>query len=254
MPPTPPTLAYALTAAAQGSRELIALCEAPDYAYTLSLSNETGAPHAFKLKTNAPRRWVVRPSTGVVAAGEAVQVTVKVNRTSPLIGIEGDRQRILTAPISDTEAARLRSLRETNPREASPQLREDSPGVTRGSVTPQFAALPVPLAMPGSEAAVVAAAAPSSAAQVPELTARELPSPELAEFASPPSSGSMYLSALPSPRYSPQMNRSITEQPPLSPSQAVPSATLPPPSTSHQPVPSPQILAEVRHKSVALPR
>ena len=161
------------------------------YEYIVSLCNTTETPQAFKCKTNAPRRWLVRPSTGVISPGEAVDVSIKVNRSSSLDGLQDDRQRILCAPISPEEAERLRLLRETNPREASPPLQEDTPGLTQALVIPQFVGLVAtevraaasvqPLSAAAASVSLASSAEPAAAPMVSPF-----PSPRLTRTSPPP--------------------------------------------------------------------
>lgn len=44
---------------------------------TMHLTNETGSPAAFKVKTTAPKKYCVRPNTGYVKAGETIDVQGK---------------------------------------------------------------------------------------------------------------------------------------------------------------------------------
>jgi hypothetical protein len=117
--------------------DLVSRCEAPEYAIVVALRNIGAAPQAFKCKTNAPRRWSVRPNGGVVEPGETVEVCIRVmQRASALAGIEDDRHLILSAPVSEHDAARLRELRDSN------NLHSETPGVSQTRLTPTFASLP----------------------------------------------------------------------------------------------------------------
>ena len=108
---TPAATQVALTAEPH-STELSVKCVAPEYSIALILSNGTSLHHCFKLKTNAPRRWSVRPNGGVLAPGETAALSIKVIRTSAdFRGIEDDRHLIVSVPVSPAEAVALREQR-----------------------------------------------------------------------------------------------------------------------------------------------
>ncbi len=154
------------------SSELAFDCSAPEYAISLVLSNGTASHHCFKLKTNAPRRWSVRPNGGVLAPGETAALSIKVMRNSPdFRGIEDDRHLIVSVPVSPAEAAALREQRAAAPRTSPTRPDVNEPGASRTHITPRFASLP-PL-RPQGAASASPAASPGSAMHSP------LPSPLL---------------------------------------------------------------------------
>eukprot|EP00900_Chrysochromulina_parva_P000750 jgi/Chrpa1/10676/Chrysochromulina_OHIO_Genome00006316-RA len=171
---TPAATQVALTAEPH-STELSVKCVAPEYSIALILSNGTSLHHCFKLKTNAPRRWSVRPNGGVLAPGETAALSIKVIRTSAdFRGIEDDRHLIVSVPVSPAEAVTLREQRAAAPRTSPARPDVSEPGASRTHITPRFATLPVPLP---SEAATAGTAASSPAAPPGSTMYSPLPSP-----------------------------------------------------------------------------
>lgn len=125
--------------------DVVVNCDAPDYAIVITLSNQSSAHQVFKLKTNAPRRWSVRPNGGILAPGATAIVSIKVIRRatdSMLIGIQDDRHLIVSAPVSADDATVLRNQREQQPRISQLRPDADEPGASCTHVTPRFASLP----------------------------------------------------------------------------------------------------------------
>lgn len=157
------------------STELSVKCVAPEYSIALILSNGTSLHHCFKLKTNAPRRWSVRPNGGVLAPGETAALSIKVIRTSAdFRGIEDDRHLIVSVPVSPAEAVALREQRAAAPRTSPARPDVSEPGASRTHITPRFASLPVPVP---SEAATAGTAASSPAAPPGSTMYSPMPSP-----------------------------------------------------------------------------
>ena len=118
-------------------------CSAPEYRITLRMTNDTGSHQAWKMKTNAPQRWSVRPNGGVLNPGEAVDVAFKLCGVS-MEGIESDRHLIINAPVAIAVAARLSEQRRQNPRASLDVPNLETPGVGQRRMTPVFTHLPPP--------------------------------------------------------------------------------------------------------------
>ena len=139
--------------------EIVAECTAAGgHRILVRLSNAGGASHvAYKCKTNAPRRWSVRPNGGVLAPGEEVDVTFRLCG-SDVDTLEDDRHLILSAPVSADQAQRLRDQRAVRPRSslALPDL--DTPRVSQHRVIPRFDVWPASsMLSPASQATPVPA-------------------------------------------------------------------------------------------------
>ena len=134
--------------------ETVVDCDGPDYNMLIDLSNPTSSFHCFKLKTNAPRRWSVRPNGGVLAPGETATLSIRfILRAQDLRGLEDDRHLIVSAPVSAEDAAALREQRELHPRASPPRPDADEPEASRTHVTPRFVSLPASVSASNGPAA-----------------------------------------------------------------------------------------------------
>ena len=115
-----PDLSLALSTKST-SEDISAACTAASgFKIVVKLSNASASSHqAYKCKTNAPRRWSVRPNGGVIAPGEEIEVVFKLCG-STMQGLAQDRHLILTAPVAADEARRLLKQRAERPR-SSPE-------------------------------------------------------------------------------------------------------------------------------------
>ena len=137
-----PDLSLALSTKST-SEDISAACTAASgFKIVVKLSNASASSHqAYKCKTNAPRRWSVRPNGGVIAPGEEIEVVFKLCG-STMQGLAQDRHLILTAPVAADEARRLLKQRAERPR-SSPEAPDlETPGVSQRRLTPQFDAWP----------------------------------------------------------------------------------------------------------------
>jgi len=91
----------------------------PELSATLRLVNGGDRPLGYKAKTNTPRRWLVRPNSGVIEPGSSLSVIFTL--LSPLAesgqnraglidarSLSDDRFLLISAPVSPDEAAALR--------------------------------------------------------------------------------------------------------------------------------------------------
>lgn len=115
---------------------------AESYRIVLHLHNECSGALAFKCKTNAAERWLVRPNCGVLDPDASIEVVFKLALQSPeaamLAAAEFDRHLILSAPVSALDAARLRLRRQQHPRSSLDIPNLDTTGTSQLRVTPRF--------------------------------------------------------------------------------------------------------------------
>jgi hypothetical protein len=116
-------------------------CAPPAYCVIIRLHNDTTDHHAFKCKTNAPRRWSVKPNGGVIDPGESVEVAFKLCGPS-LEGLDIDRHLLLEAPVAAADVARLRTQRQQNPRSSINMPDLDTPRLRQRRLTPRFGTRP----------------------------------------------------------------------------------------------------------------
>lgn len=106
------------------------------------LLNDSLMAQAFKVKTNGPRRWSVKPNGGVLSAGECAEVTFKLiaqsNLDTAAATTEFDRHLILSAPVDSLNAARLRQQRLQSPRSSLDTPTLETPSVSQLRITPIF--------------------------------------------------------------------------------------------------------------------
>ena len=138
------------------TRDVTIECAAPDYAIYLELCNESSQHQVFKLKTNAPGRWFVKPNGGIIAPGEKAYLSIRVAQRDNMRGVEDDRHLVLSAPISAAEAEEIRGHRESQPRSSPHKPRADDPDASLLRVTPSF-----PVAAPSSADAAPMALSPT---------------------------------------------------------------------------------------------
>ena len=155
-------------------------CKEPTYKVIVRLSNTSAEGHqAFKCKTNAPRRWSVKPNGGILNPGQSIDVYFKLASQSEAAAAaafeNSDRHMIVSAAVSAEEAARLQQQRKDHPRSslAAPDL--GMPGVSQIRVTPVFQL----------DAAHAAAAAPANAVQTAADAAPAIAAPSAVSLTSP---------------------------------------------------------------------
>ena len=122
-------------------------CRAPGYRIVVQLVNGETEPQIFKCKTSAPRRWSVRPNSGVLDPGESVDVTFKLAAQSEEAAnaakVDPDRHLIVSSVVRVEVAEGLRTQRKQHPPTFdAPML--DSPGASQLRVSPIFSA-PLPI-------------------------------------------------------------------------------------------------------------
>ena len=168
-------------------------CEGPEYCIELELHNASPSQHVcFKLKTNAPGRWSVRPNGGVIAPQATAALSIKVIKRAPnLMGVDQDRHLIVSVPISAEDAVVLQEQRELHPRASPQRPLADEPGTSHTHIVPRFSSLPAlqsgltttpPLPVNSCSAAIGSGSPLPSTAMLTPI-ASPAPSPHM--FASP---------------------------------------------------------------------
>ena len=87
---------------------------APALTATLLLANTSEVPLGYKAKTNAPRRWLVRPNIAAIPPGGTLRVSLSLlGPPGSLLAVSSlneDRVLILSAPLEEEETLRRRGL------------------------------------------------------------------------------------------------------------------------------------------------
>ncbi len=92
----------------------------------------------FKVLTNAPRRWTVRPNSLAIRPGVSVDVSLSIAAGAAGEDASEDRHLILYVPVTAEEAARVAEARRTKrPREGAPieRLQQGNDGVGHVRIT-----------------------------------------------------------------------------------------------------------------------
>jgi hypothetical protein len=156
----------------------------PELSTTLRLVNGSDVVLGYKAKTNAPRRWLVRPNSGVIEPGASFAVDLSL--LSPLVtgaeiadrragmldvrSIADDRFLLISAPVSPEEAAVLRERRADGARADCPSLHQDHPAASLSRLAVRLMLRPPPVApSPRSRSLSVSSAHSSPAPPSPQL-------------------------------------------------------------------------------------
>lgn len=159
----------------------------PELSTTLQLVNGGDVLLGYKAKTNAPRRWLVRPNAGVIEPGASLAVDFTL--LSPLNLASGsdsadrragmleassladDRFLLISAAVSPEEAAILRERRADGARTDCPSLHEEHPAASLSRIAVRLMLRPPPTAHSPHMRSFSLSSAPSS----PVPTSPQLP-------------------------------------------------------------------------------
>ena len=103
---------------------------APDRSKALlTLLNGSAETLGFKILTNAPQRWSVRPAFGLLRPGASAEVTLAL--TADAQADSEDRHLVLSVPLGAEEVALLAKQREANERVSIERLSPTNPTVSQ---------------------------------------------------------------------------------------------------------------------------
>lgn len=77
-----------------------AVVECPNVSVMLTLENVSTGPVAYKIKTTAPRNYLVRPSTGILQSGEVRDIQLTLQQPTDDTVNKRDRFLILAIPVN----------------------------------------------------------------------------------------------------------------------------------------------------------
>lgn len=152
----------------------------PELSTTLHLVNGGDVVLGYKAKTNAPRRWLVRPNSGVIEPGASFAVDFTLlsplgsatvaelaDRRAGMLdasSLAGDRFLLISAAVSPEEAAVLRDRRADGARIDCPSLNEDHPAASLSRIAVRLMLRPPPVAPSPRTRSLSLSSTPSSAA------------------------------------------------------------------------------------------
>jgi len=167
---------------------------APALTATLLLANTSEVPLGYKAKTNAPRRWLVRPNIAAIPPGGTLRVSLSLlGPPGSLLAVSSlneDRVLILSAPLEEEEVVEALEQR----REIPSSLHEAAPAASVCRLSVRLLLQP-PSALPSPRAGASSGSSssgsrPLSVADAPRAPAASPPStpspPPRRADASPP--------------------------------------------------------------------
>ena len=164
---------------------------APALTATLLLANTSEVPLGYKAKTNAPRRWLVRPNIAAIPPGGTLRVSLSLlGPPGSLLAVSSlneDRVLILSAPLEEEEVVEALEQR----REIPSSLHEAAPAASVCRLSVRLLLQP-PSALPSPRAGASSSSGsrPPSVADAPRAPAASPPStpspPPRRADASPP--------------------------------------------------------------------
>ena len=163
---------------------------APALTATLLLANTSEVPLGYKAKTNAPRRWLVRPNIAAIPPGGTLRVSLSLlGPPGSLLAVSSlneDRVLILSAPLEEEEVVEALEQR----REIPSSLHEAAPAASVCRLSVRLLLQP-PSALPSPRAGSSSSGSrPPSVADAPRAPAASPPStpspPPRRADASPP--------------------------------------------------------------------
>ena len=105
----------------------------PNSKALLALRNVGEETLGFKILTNAPQRWSVRPAFGLLLPGDTAEVTLAL--MADMRSESEDRHLVLSVPLGAEEAALLAEQRKANERVSIERLSPTNPGVSQIRLT-----------------------------------------------------------------------------------------------------------------------